>query len=536
MMPPATPADEEARIAALHDLCILDTPPEERFDRITRLAQVLLDVPICLISLVDRDRQWFKSRQGIDVSETPRALSFCAHAILDPGPLVIEDARADPRFQDNPLVCGAPYVRFYAGQPLHGPDGSRLGTLCVIDRVPRHPGREQLRWLRDLADIVEGELRLVRIAELQREVNAAQEELRRFFSLSLDLLCIAGADGYFKKLNPAWTQVLGHSIEELCARPFIEFVHPDDRDATRAEARKLGAGGATIEFENRYRCRDGSYRILNWSAVADPATGSLLAVARDITRLRSAEEELRVARRVAESASQAKSRFLANMSHEFRTPLNSVIGFTAVLLEDPAGLDERQKSYLERIRTNGRNLLGLVNEILDLSKIEAGKVTLVPETIAPAELVREAVSQFEVQAREKGLRIETDIPAVLAPLETDPQRLRQVLINLLGNAVKFTPQGFVATRVVADDAGVVRRIEIADSGVGIPADQQERIFEAFDQGAPDPAGASPGTGTGLGLAIARSLCGLLGCRLELESTPGEGSKFTIHLPAGRPRG
>jgi GAF domain-containing protein len=158
MQPPAIPDNEAQRLAALRALNVLDTPPEERFDCITRIAARLMDVPICLVSLVDANRQWFKSCVGLAARETPRDISFCGHAILESEALVIPDALAAPRFADNPLVAGEPRIRFYAGQPLSAVDGSRLGTLCLIDRKPRHMSAADLQALRDLAHMVEREL------------------------------------------------------------------------------------------------------------------------------------------------------------------------------------------------------------------------------------------------------------------------------------------------------------------------------------------------------------------------------------------
>ncbi|MEO8311513.1 MAG: GAF domain-containing protein, partial [Caldimonas sp.] len=156
--PAPLPQDEARRLAALHALRILDTAPEERFDRYTRIAAGLFDVPIVLVSLIDGDRQWFKSRHGFDVVETPRETAFCAHTILDSAVLQVPDALQDARFADNPVVAGPPRVRFYAGAPLSAPDGSRVGSLCLIDGRPRQLDERQLTLLRDLADLVQAEL------------------------------------------------------------------------------------------------------------------------------------------------------------------------------------------------------------------------------------------------------------------------------------------------------------------------------------------------------------------------------------------
>jgi sigma-B regulation protein RsbU (phosphoserine phosphatase) len=177
MIPAPIPVDDAARLAALEDLHLLDTAPEERFDRITRLLTLVLRVPIAYISLVDADRQWFKSSSGLNVIQTPRATSFCGHAILSDEPLIIPDTAEDERFRDNPMVVGDPYIRFYAGCPLAGPGGHKVGTLCVADRRPRILQDSELETLREMARIVERELSLVEVARLQRDLLASQRHL-----------------------------------------------------------------------------------------------------------------------------------------------------------------------------------------------------------------------------------------------------------------------------------------------------------------------------------------------------------------------
>jgi GAF domain-containing protein len=165
MLEAPLPPDEPQRLQALHALGLLDTPPDERFERIVRVARELLDMPMVLVSLVDAQRQWFKARCGLQLEETPRRVSFCAHAILTPDALVVPDTHADPRFADNPLVTGEPQVRFYAGQPLRAPDGSRVGTLCVLDTQPRQLGPREQRQLADLGAWVEGELQTLSLRQ-----------------------------------------------------------------------------------------------------------------------------------------------------------------------------------------------------------------------------------------------------------------------------------------------------------------------------------------------------------------------------------
>lgn len=180
MKKPDIPQDEPDRLETLRSLSILDTPPEERFDRLTRMAKRLFGVPIALVSLVDENRQWFKSCIGLSVSETPRDISFCGHAILGNGPFIIANAIEDERFADNPLVVNDPYIRFYAGCPLRAPDGRKLGTLCIIDRKPRSLGEEDLEALVDLASMVEHEFSALQLATMDELTNISN---RRGFML-----------------------------------------------------------------------------------------------------------------------------------------------------------------------------------------------------------------------------------------------------------------------------------------------------------------------------------------------------------------
>jgi PAS domain S-box-containing protein len=290
------PPNEAARLETLHRYAILDTLPEQEFDDLTRLAALICGTPIALVSLVDADRQWFKSRVGIDAAETPREVAFCAHAILQPDVLVVPNALEDERFRNNPLVLGEPNVRFYAGAPLLTQEGHALGTLCVIDRTPRELSAEQREALRALSRLVVTQFELRRsVSDLStaiRELRRAETELDQLFTLSLDMLCIAGFDGYFKRINPSWEKMLGIPTAELLARPFLDFVHPDDREATLAEMKHIGAGRVTFSFENRYHCADGTYIWLLWNATPSVDQKRVFAVARDITLRKRAERRL----------------------------------------------------------------------------------------------------------------------------------------------------------------------------------------------------------------------------------------------------
>lgn len=296
MLPAPTPSNEAERLAALLELAILDTDPEGAFDEIVRYAARVLDMPIALVSLVDEHRQWFKSRTGLDASETPRDISFCGHAVAAERPLVVPDTLSDSRFSDNPLVASDPNIRFYAGYPIHDPAGRPVGTLCVIDRRPRELLEHQLELLELLARQVTAQLALrkrnIELAERTRRLRIFEQ----FFNSNLDVQCTVDANLCFVDLNPAFEVVVGYTADELRAQRFLAFVHPDDVQLAMQEAMRLHRElGTTVNFEVRFLRKSGGTVLLAWSAVA--IDGLLFAVARDVTAYRTQSAALEASRR-----------------------------------------------------------------------------------------------------------------------------------------------------------------------------------------------------------------------------------------------
>ncbi len=276
------PENEIERIQALKDYCILDTELEAKFDRLTEVASLACNVPISLISLIDENRQWFKSKKGINVNETSRELAFCQYTIMDSQLLEVEDAREDDRFSDSILVTQDPHIVFYAGVPLIDSNGFALGTLCVIDNKPNKLSDKQIKILKLLSDEV---LTLI----LERRKLKELENFENIFKVSNDLICIAGTDGFFKKINPAFSNVLGWEENFLLNTSFFEIVHPDDLEETNNEINKLASGENTINFVHRLRHSDNSYKIIQWVATPEPETGHLFAIGRDITDIKNKE-------------------------------------------------------------------------------------------------------------------------------------------------------------------------------------------------------------------------------------------------------
>ena len=397
MIPAPLPDNEAQRLQALHDLDILDTLEEQAYDDITWLTAQICNTPIALVTLIDAERQFLKSRHGLDAEEVPRDIGFCPHAILDDDVLVVEDATQDERFHDNPLVHSGPNVKFYAGAPLVLPGNLRIGTLCVVDHEPRELTAEQEKTLKVLA----------------RQV-VSQLTLRK-------------------------------TVREL------------------------------------------------------------------------------------ESANQTKSDFLSAMSHELRTPLNAILGFGQLLdLNPDEPLTTGQKGCVDYIVKSGQHLLDLINDILDLAQIEAGRVELSIEDISPSKVIDDCLSMVSALAQGRNIQIAIDnVTGADVLVRADHVRLKQVLLNLISNAIKYNREdGHI--RITADRSGPhMLRLNVTDTGQGIPADQMDDLFKPFNRLGAETTDIE---GTGIGLVVSKDLVELMGGAIGVQSTEGKGSTFWVDLP------
>ena len=668
------PADEERRLARLRELLILDSPPEPLFDSIARMASQVCGTPIAMLSLVDENRQWFKAKVGLDedLTETPRDIAFCAHAIFDNSLFEVEDATLDARFADNPLVIGKPDVRFYAGAPLVMPGGERIGTLCVIDHEAGKLTAAQGKTMRELAalasqalamrsDLIDRTLRVR--GEYEQQLAAAADEMADLYANAPCGYYSVDSERRIVRINDTALGWLGASREELVGKsgltPFLteegsalmsevfprllrdgrvddvqfELVNrngerrhvaltstavrrPDgsflmsrsvlfdvtelmqtrtalrrlaseqqmilDTDliglaklrerkvvwANRGVERMLGyEPGSLLGKTSRVLYSDdetfarigleaypimragGEYRTqlaflradgrtiwIELRAMAEPGhPDEFMCMLADITALRLAEQarlratELEAENRQLLESHRLKNLFLSNMSHELHTPLNAVIGYAHVL-QSGSIRPEAPKfgDFLGKIAASGRELLGLIDTMLNYARAESGKFVFHPEPVDLRAVVEEVGETLGREMRAKQIEFEADVAAELGELHLDELRLTQVISHYLSNAVKFSrPGGRVVLRARAEPA-MRFRIEVEDEGIGIEAADLPRLFTSFQQ---LNEGASKAySGAGLSLALTKRLVEAQGGSVGASSRPGEGSTFFLVLP------
>ncbi len=497
---------------------LLEHRIEERTEELASMTQelniLLENAPTGICKLVDRKLEWFNrnvqelfqySREEI-YHQTTRKFYPSDEAYEKLGQdayPVLAQGRVYETEQDLIKKDGAHIVVRYTGKALDPPDMSK-GTLWILEDITKQKRAE----------------------ENLRKSEALYHSL---VETSQDLIWQCDSQGRYIYLNLAWEQVFGYELDEMLGKKFSDFQSPEIAARDLIEFNRLIEGNSVSGFETTHIGKSGNEIHLVFNALfMSDENGNIIGTsgtAYDITERKNLEKNLTEARAAAESASTAKSRFLANMSHEIRTPMNGVIGLIEMLMG--TNLDDEQKRYCKLALQSGRHLIQLINDILDLSKIEAHKIVLEISDFDLSAELNGALNLLALHAQEKGIElrlfIEPDVPLFL---EGDAIRLRQILNNLVGNAIKFTSKGTIYIHVRKDcaiESNVTLRFLVRDPGIGIGSDKLDLIFDPFNQA--DSSTTRKFGGTGLGLTISRQLTELMGGSIGVESVEGEGSTF-----------
>ncbi|MCY7379359.1 MAG: PAS domain-containing protein [Gemmatimonadaceae bacterium] len=587
---PAT--NDPERLAAVRETGLLDTEVEAAFDRLTRFAVRLVRIPASFISLVDENRDFYKSSCGfgepLASSREMQGQTFCHFTVQSTEPLVIPDTRADARYRDVPTVQSLG-VAAYVGIPLLF-ESQVIGAFCAIDVVPRNWTAHDVEALSDLAAMAMSEIELraatrrsdksrqqladanTHLVAQRLEVELVNQHLlesateREALTRALTEQAAAGraehvrlnsvlssiSDAFyvldhewrFTYVNDQAEQVLLRQRDDLLGRVVWEEFPASVNSTFETQYRLAVESGRVTVFEEFYEPLD------TWFEVrAYPGPDGLSVYFQDVTLRHATDAQREASRRRAEdaeaaavAANAAKSEFLATMSHELRTPLNAILGYTNLLeLEISGAINPEQRLHLQRLHTSAEHLLALVNDVLDLSKLEAGEMLLASDLGPASEAVNGTLALATSIADGRAIRLVADVSAAgEVAYVGDEMRVRQILLNLVSNGVKFTEPGgevHVSTSHATALPATVRLtgdgpwalIAVRDTGIGISAEHQASVFLPFKQ----IVGGHTRTrgGTGLGLAISRRLARLMGGDITLESVPGRGSTFTLWLPA-----
>jgi len=503
----------------------MDTPPEESFDRITRLALRLLSGRMAYISLLDAQRQFMKSVAAPfpvppDRRHVPVERTIC-HRVVESGQTVsIHDLNQDVAVAGSPLRV-AMGMNSYLGVPLITPEGHVIGTLCVLGGEPNQWSEQDETTLTDLAAIVsleiEGRRARIRADGAARALRSAESRFRALVEQNLAGI-YAVRDGRFQYVSPRWAEMFGHPVTWFTDRSIYDVVHPDDRArVAQVIAERRGAG--ELRYDTRGVRADDTVIHLEVQGKLAELEGrrAVIGIGLDVTERVRADRE-------REEAIAARDRFYAMVSHELRTPVSAVMLYNDLLLSELFGeLNGEQKDAVERSQRCAGDLLALINDLLDLSKLEAGRLDTHLEEVELGELIDGAVAAVGPLAKRNGCAVAVEVPARPFLVVGDARRIRQILLNLLSNAVKFGEGRPVDVRALRGEGRTL--VEVRDRGPGISAEDVPRIFEDFVQ-----LDEHSSSGTGLGLPIARRLAEMLGGSLEVSSTPGAGSTFRLLLP------
>lgn len=515
--------DDAARLNALRAYQLSpDDGDNALYEDLVAIARSIGASEAAYISIVEEERQWFKASLGLDVTETPRSIAFCDHAIRQSDVMVVLDATEDPRFADNPLVSGPPHIRFYAGAPIINGDGFALGTICLSDSRPRE-GFDGAPLLAALARQVAALLELRKqLIHQQLAADLAADQRDRLWDSSLDMMLITTTEGALVAGNPAWEKAFGPVPPDGNGHIRDYFAHPDE-----AEVVQLASGQTDVQLEREMRGRDGQAIYASWSLARE---GELIfGIARDITRARAAEAQLAQVQRM-ESIGQ----LTGGIAHDFNNLLTIITGNLDIAQKRIAsGQVERAEAAIANARDGASRAANLTQRLLAYAR----RQSLTPTLIRPTELIRD-LQPLAAQALDDRHELAVECPDSLWPITVDASQLENALLNLVVNARDameqpgtITIHGANALRTEEDmrdghDAppGRYVRFCVNDTGSGIPADIAAHIFEPFF------TTKEIGKGTGLGLSQVQGFVAQSGGFVTLKTAPGEGTTLSLWLP------
>ncbi len=524
--------EEAHRLDVLRRYGILDTPREEAFDRVARMAAWHFHTPVGLVSFVDDARQWHKATYGLDEQEISRSHGFCRDVIRKSTVTVILDARKDPRFRVHPQVTGFPHIRFLVAAPIIAAEGCRLGMVAALDRHQRRKvSKTDRQFLVDLAAIVAQGLEerlatqmVTREAATRRRIESELEVTNTRFRLAITnspvVLCTEDRDlRYTWIANPPGSTspeaFLGKTCEEIWAPELARDLSALKRRALEQTTVVRGSVHLLIgDCRHRF---DVTYEPLYDHGAIVGVSGAAV----DVTERHEAQEALKRALDGANEAEAAKAHFLAAASHDLRQPIQSLFLLVDVLRNALRGQPAARTAEAAWEAVNA--LRGLLDSLLDISRLDAGLILPQIASFPLQPLFERLTGEARPEATRKGLRLRT--VATRAAVSSDPVLLERILRNLIENAIRYTDRGGVV--LGCRHRGAVLRIEVVDTGRGIPAEKIDEVFREFVQLGNEERDRRKGLG--LGLAIVRRLAGLLGHRVDLRSCPGRGTRISVEL-------
>lgn len=511
---PSLPSNESERLAELWDLDILDTPAESVFDEIATLAAAICGTPYAAITFIDKDRQWLKARHGLEVTQTAREESVCAHAILDQGFFEVPDLQQDTRFSGNPLLelGGGSRMRFYGGSRLTTERGHALGMLCVLDEQPRQLTPEQRRVMAELAQVVTVLLEARRDRSRHETLGLVLDRLR------VGITVLDGQTHRFVHANATALAEFGRPLEQLRQLTPPEAAPSTSAERFAAAMQRLqeGARQAVDEYEIVNAAAEPVTMEVRWERLPAQPRELVVGIARDVSERKALE--------------RMKDELVALINHELRTPVTAIRG-AIKLLESGAGgaLPDRAAQLVSVASQSTDRLLHIVDDLLDLDRMASQRMAFRIEPVDAAGALTHAAHAAAALAESAGVEIVVDAPAGLL-LRADAQRLQQVLANLVSNATKFAPSGSrIDMRAEALREGDTRevRLTVTDHGPGVPEAFRSRIFQRFAQA--DARTTRAQGGSGLGLSIAKQMTEQMNGRIGFDSEPGR-TTFFLNLP------